>query len=49
MPTSHNGEDDVCVEGSAMSPTTVYMHAFRTSVTSIDRNKSYLRIDTLGQ
>ena len=38
-------EDEGCVEGSAISPGTVYyVHAFMTSieVTWIDRTKSYL-------
>ena len=31
MPTSHGCEDDECVDGSAISPATVYVHVFRTS------------------
>ena len=31
MPTSHDCEDDECVDGSAISPATVYVHVFRTS------------------
>ena len=31
MPTSYDCEDDECVDGSAISPATVYVHVFRTS------------------
>ena len=31
MPTSHNCEDDECLNGSAISPATVYAHVFRIS------------------
>ena len=30
MPTSHDCEDDECVDGSAISPATVDVHDFRT-------------------
>ena len=49
MPTNYESmtvcEDEGCVEGSAISPGTVYyVHAFMTSIegTWINRTKSYL-------
>ena len=30
MPTSHECEDEECVDGTPISPATVYVHVFRT-------------------
>ena len=30
VPTSHDCEDNQCVDGSAISPATVYVHVLRT-------------------
>ena len=38
MPTSHDCEDDECVDGSAISPAIVYVHGLRTF--------KYLRMNT---
>ena len=43
MPTSHGSEDDECVDGSAISLATVYVHVFRTSK---KMKQLYLRTNT---
>ena len=35
MPTSHDREDDDCVDGSAISPATVYVNVLGTEVGAV--------------